>query len=264
MELPEAAIREALVNAIAHRDYRSSANVQMYVFHDRLEIVTPGGLPAGMREEDLGVKSVPRNLLLFGMFHRMGMVEQIGSGIRRIRQECRDYGVAEPLIEVSENWMTMTFPRPTAQTGRTADAQWPRTTPPAVQEAQDEVQELRQVAQRVDHEAHDEAHEAHEAHDEDRKALQDWEIAVLMACAVQPATRRELLAASGYSTRTGNFKRAIEKHLAMNLLELTIPDRPRSRRQKYRLTAAGRQMLAEMAETKKGSLRSLSDRPGPG
>ena len=58
--------------------------------------------------------------------------------------------------------------------------------------------------------------------------------------------------------------RTIEKHLAMNLLELTIPDRPRSRRQKYRLTAAGRQMLAEMAETKKGSLRSLSDRPSPG
>ena len=114
----------------------------MYVFHDRLEIVTPGGLPAGMREEDLGVKSVPRNLLLFGMFHRMGMVEQIGSGIRRIRQECRDYGVAEPLIEVSEHWMTMTFPRPAAQAGRTtAGVKWPRTTPPAVQEAQDVVRE---------------------------------------------------------------------------------------------------------------------------
>ena len=111
LELPEDALREALVNAIAHRDYRSSANVQMYLFRDRLEIVTPGGLPAGMREEDLGIKSVPRNRLLFGMFHRMGMVEQIGSGIRRIRQECRDYGVADPLIEVSENWVTTTFRR---------------------------------------------------------------------------------------------------------------------------------------------------------
>ena len=117
LELPEDAIREALVNAIAHRDYRSTANVQMYVFHDRLEIVTPGGLPAGMREEDLGIKSVPRNPLLFGMFHRMGMVEQIGSGIRRIRQECRDYGVAEPLIEVSEHWVTTTFRRPNAHAG---------------------------------------------------------------------------------------------------------------------------------------------------
>ena len=103
LELPEEAIRETLVNAIAHRDYRSTANVQMYVFHDRLEIVTPGGLPAGMREEDLGIRSVPRNRLLFGMFHRMGMVEQIGGGIRRIRQECRDCGIAEPMIEVSDN-----------------------------------------------------------------------------------------------------------------------------------------------------------------
>ena len=111
LELPEGALREALVNAIVHRDYRSTANVQVHVFRDRLEIVTPGGLPAGMREEDLGTKSVPRNPLLFGMFNRMGLVEQIGSGIRRIRQLCRDYEVAEPLIDVSENWVTTTFAR---------------------------------------------------------------------------------------------------------------------------------------------------------
>ena len=43
LELPEDALREALVNAIAHRDYRSTANVQTYIFHDRLEIVSPGG-----------------------------------------------------------------------------------------------------------------------------------------------------------------------------------------------------------------------------
>jgi ATP-dependent DNA helicase RecG len=43
LELPEDALREALVNAIAHRDYRSTANVQLYIFYDRLEIVTPGG-----------------------------------------------------------------------------------------------------------------------------------------------------------------------------------------------------------------------------
>ena len=47
LELPEDAIREALVNAIAHRDYRSTANVQMYLFHDRLEIVTPGRFARG-------------------------------------------------------------------------------------------------------------------------------------------------------------------------------------------------------------------------
>ena len=77
---PEDAVPEGLVNAIAHRDYRSTAKVQMYMFHDRLEIVTPGGLPAGMREQELGLKSVPRDRLL--LLHRIGMVDQIGSGIR--------------------------------------------------------------------------------------------------------------------------------------------------------------------------------------
>ena len=100
---------EALINAIVHRDYHFTANVQVYVFRDRLEIVTPGGLPAGMREEYLGRKSVPRNPLLFGRFYRMGLVEQVCSGIRRIRELCRDYGVTEPTIDVSENWVTTIF-----------------------------------------------------------------------------------------------------------------------------------------------------------
>ncbi len=116
-ELPEEAIREAVVNALAHRDYRSSANVQVYIFKDRLEIVSPGGLPAGMTEADLGIKSVPRNPLLFGMLHRMEAVEKIGSGIRRIRDLCREHGVAEPLIEVSDSWVTTIFRRPVDQVG---------------------------------------------------------------------------------------------------------------------------------------------------
>ena len=111
LELPESALREALVNAIAHRDYRSTANVQVYIFQDRVEIVTPGGLPAGMREEDLGSRSVPRNPLLFNMLYRMKLVEQIGSGIQRIHDACLDHGVAEPAIHVSPDWLTVTFPR---------------------------------------------------------------------------------------------------------------------------------------------------------
>ena len=74
-ELPEEALREAVANAVAHRDYRSTANVQICVFKDRIEIVSPGGLPEGMTEADLGVKSMPRNPLLFGMLYRMGVVE---------------------------------------------------------------------------------------------------------------------------------------------------------------------------------------------
>ena len=111
-ELPLDAVREAVVNAVAHRDYRSTANVQVCLYHDRLEVVSPGGLPAGMTEAELGVKSVPRNPLLFGMLHRMDAVEHIGSGIRRIRDLCREWRVPDPVIDVSEHWVTVIFRRP--------------------------------------------------------------------------------------------------------------------------------------------------------
>ena len=123
-ELPEEALREAVANAVAHRDYRSTANVHIYVFKDRVEILSPGGLPEGMTEADLGVKSMPRNPLLFSMLYRMGVVENIGSGISRIRELCREQGVAQPTIHASEHWVTVTFPRPVQQVEsvRPADA----------------------------------------------------------------------------------------------------------------------------------------------
>ncbi len=99
-----------------------------------MEIVSPGGLPAGMTEADLGFKSIPRNPLLFGMLHRMEAVEHIGSGIRRIRNLCRDYGVAEPQIDVSEHWFTVTFPRP----GSRVESQQPESRPESRPELQPE------------------------------------------------------------------------------------------------------------------------------
>ncbi|MEA3240383.1 MAG: ATP-binding protein, partial [Pseudomonadota bacterium] len=104
-ELPADALREALVNALVHRDYRSNANVQVHMYSNRVEIISPGGLPAGMKEEDMGLKSIPRNPLLFSMFYRMDLVEQIGSGIKRMQQLCRDHGVQEPALHIEDNWV---------------------------------------------------------------------------------------------------------------------------------------------------------------
>lgn len=166
------------------------------------------------------------------------MVEQIGSGIGRIRQGCRDYGVADPLIEVSEHWVTTTFARPTEQLLRVTvpSSQIPRQkdTVTPNQEAQDQGQEAQD--------------EAGANPDQPSGGLQKWEIAVLRACLEHPATGRELLAASGYTSRTGNFKRAIAKYHSMNILERTVSNKPRSGRQRYRLTAAGRQLLADIDE----------------
>ena len=111
-ELPLDAIREAVVNAVAHRDYRSNASVHIYLFHDRLEVVSPGGLPPGMTEAELGLRSKPRNRLLFRLLHRMDAVEHIGTGVRRIRNLCREWDVAAPIFDVSDHWVTVKFPRP--------------------------------------------------------------------------------------------------------------------------------------------------------
>ena len=132
LELPEAALREAVVNAIAHRDYRHTAKVQVYIFQDRVEIVTPGGLPAGMSEADLGSKSVPRNPLLFSILYRMRLVEQIGSGIRRIIDACADQGVEPPDMQVSDDWFTISFNRP----GRTAQQVTQHVTPQVTPQVQ--------------------------------------------------------------------------------------------------------------------------------
>lgn len=116
LELPEKALREALVNALGHRDYGvRGANVLVDIFLDRIEITNPGGLVKGLKREDFGRKSLSRNTLLFGLIQRTDLVENVGSGIRRMRNEMKTYGLYEPKFEISEDWFTVIFKRPTLQ-----------------------------------------------------------------------------------------------------------------------------------------------------
>ena len=117
LELPKEAIREAVVNALAHRDYRSAANARIHISLDRIEIISPGGLSAGVTEETLGSESRPRNALLFDFLYRMKAVKQVGSGIRRMRALCREHGCDEPQFRVGSTSVTVTFPRLGPQAG---------------------------------------------------------------------------------------------------------------------------------------------------
>ena len=111
LEIPEGALREALLNAMAHRDYRKPGDLQVHVFQDRVEIINPGGLVGGMMLANLGRVSLPRNPLLFGMMHRMGLVEKIGSGLTRIADMCRDQRTAAPEIQADQDWFRIAFQR---------------------------------------------------------------------------------------------------------------------------------------------------------
>jgi len=88
------------------------------------------------------------------------------------------------------------------------------------------------------------AHEAHDgAHDEAHEPLSEIEQRILLACLDAPQNTRELLALLGYESRTGNFKKTLSRLLDLAFLEMTIPDKPRSKKQKYRLTERGRKLL---------------------
>ncbi len=115
LELPEKALREALLNAIAHRDYFSSANIQISIYSDRVVIDNPGGLVGKMKVEDLYTKSYPRNNLLFGLMQRMELVEKIGSGLLRINEMMDEYLLPHPVIRASDVYFGISFERPDLQ-----------------------------------------------------------------------------------------------------------------------------------------------------
>ena len=111
-ELPPEALREAIVNAIAHRDYRQHAYVQVSVSPSLVEIISPGLLFDGLtKEEMLTGKSKLRNPILADILHKMGIIEKWGSGMRRIFARCKKAGVMEPLVNVGGSTIAVTFQR---------------------------------------------------------------------------------------------------------------------------------------------------------
>lgn len=87
--VPREAFREAIANALVHRCWDVRANIKVGMFADRIEITSPGGLPAGITEELYlaGGPSVARNPILANVFFRLGHIERFGTGIPRILDE---------------------------------------------------------------------------------------------------------------------------------------------------------------------------------
>jgi len=97
-EYPEKAIREALVNALCHRDYsRRGADIKFAIFDNRIEITSPGGLLPNVNIEDLGTGvSEFRNKIIGKIFNESGLIEGYGTGILRIRKYIEEKGLVPP------------------------------------------------------------------------------------------------------------------------------------------------------------------------
>ena len=110
-KIPEAAFREAIANALIHRVWDVDSQIRVSMFDDRIEVVSPGGLPSGITEEEYlsGKLSVLRNRNLANVFYRLGFVEIFGTGIARIKQLYAE-GLVKPEFEVSENAIKIVLP----------------------------------------------------------------------------------------------------------------------------------------------------------
>ncbi len=249
-ELPARALREALVNAVVHRDYRSRESVRVHVFKDRVEIASPGGLPEGMAEADLGTRSVPRNPLLFGTLARMGLMAGAGSGIRRMISLCRRHGVEEPRVDASGTHVTTVFRRPPVVRPR------PSAMTDALSSMQDDPRIARGFAGRVAGRRGGKGRHVEEASPEYATdasimrdlAMREWErrttfqVRELVRVLDRDRSRVRILEALGLRNRSNLVANYLRPALDAGLVEMTIPEKPTSGRQRYRLTPLGREL----------------------
>lgn len=111
-EIPYIALREALVNAMSHRDYiNRGTHIQVEVFDDRVSITNSGGLAKGFTSDDLRRRSVRRNPNIVNIFHRADYIEKLGTGLLRIDSELKKAGLPKIEFDVNEYWFEIIFRR---------------------------------------------------------------------------------------------------------------------------------------------------------
>lgn len=208
LPVPAEALREIVINAVIHRDVSNpSSYVAIAVFDDRIEVHSIGDFPTGISAELLSQehRSIPRNPLIAGAFHRTGAIEVWGRGTNRVVEACRAYGIAEPIFTQGSGAVTVTFKA-----------------------------EIVAGARDLVRGGHQEG---------TKSALSPYQVQVLELADV-PRALPEFMTPSGRTDRTKFRDQVVGPLLEAGLLEMTIPDKPRSPKQQYRTTDAGRAALA--------------------
>ena len=254
-EIPPEVVTEAIVNAVAHRDYTDNGSVQVMLFSDRLEIRNPGRLPppltlAGLREAH---RSVPGNPLLAESLYLTEYIERMGTGTLDMIRRCVGVGLPEPEFAVTDGFVTTVrrAARREHATGKVRGRASKRAggwggAPAASGAVHDQLDPYGGRQEGITG-----GREHQVLADASRVGVQAGvqvgvqvkpgarDAAMLRACAGEGAASRELQHAGGYAGRTRSFERRLNRLLSAGLIEMTIPDKPRSPAQRYRLTDKG-------------------------
>ena len=208
-EYPEEAVREAIINALCHRNYTEVGTIQVRIYDDRLEVWNPGKMPSDLSVAELYHQhaSRPRNPLLANALFRTRLIEQWGTGTLRIIEACQPHNIK---VEF-ESAMGMFIVR-------LKQLSPPLTKPESQPESGAQLGVQSGAQSRM---------------------------AVLILGGLKKAVmgKAEVAEMLGKSGRTRYLNDLMKKILDSGFVEYTIPDKPNSRLQKYRLTARGKSFL---------------------
>jgi len=202
------ALREAVINAIVHNDYSFEVPPKFEIFPDRLEITSAGRLPESMSHKEFfsGI-SIPRNKELMRIYRDVELVESLGSGIPRILQA---YG--EESFKFSENFIRIIFPVSVQVDDQDSGQDGTKSAPSRHQVGTKSA--LRKI--------------------------NNIENLIIYCSEIRSVV--DMLTFMGLSDRTKFRNKYINPLLKAGILEMTIPDKPNSQNQKYRLTPKGLQL----------------------
>ena len=202
--IPPDAMREILVNALIHRDYTIAGGaVSLAIFDDRVEVWSAGGFPKGITPDSLSGNhpSVQRNPIIADLFYRTGLIEKWGRGTNRVIAMCREAGVEAPTFQEIGPAALVTFSVRVGSTAEVASApSQPQVSP--------------------------------------KSAPSRPQVAILQLCQTEK-TLIELMISIGRRDRKRFREQFIKPLLDLGLLQMTSPDKPNSRFQRYRATEAG-------------------------
>ena len=110
-KIPEAAFREAIANGLIHRNWDTQSEIRVLMFDDKIEIISPSGLPSGIEEDEYltGKISRLRNPIIGSIMYRLGYVEMFGTGILRIKNSYKD-SCTKPVFDISSNAIKIVLP----------------------------------------------------------------------------------------------------------------------------------------------------------
>ena len=196
--IPVDAVREALINSFCHKEYGTGQNNEVSIYKDRVEIYNPGTFPAGYEPEDFisgRERPIRRNPLIAQTLYYSKNVESFGTGLKRIADAC-DAAGCKYKFEVLKSGFVVVFYRSDENFDTTGTDTTPVTIPVNTPD-------------------------------------KDIRSKIVSLCLNAPQTREQLMQACGMKNKAHFLKAYLKPMLETGELQLTVPDKPNSRNQKY-------------------------------